>query len=127
MVLFVDDSLPVRWRRNAGVLRFPSGNVYEGDFENNVMSGQGEYKWADGSRYHGAFVRARTAVLRRRVLRCSGRRNARGRSALRVCVWCARRCAQFAALSAEKAHIESECHSLRSEINAHAPRDAVRV
>lgn len=31
-------------------------NVYEGNWEDDVMSGQGVYSWSDGSSYDGAFV-----------------------------------------------------------------------
>ena len=36
-----------------GRLQFASGNVYEGEFQNNKMHGQGTYQWVDGSSYKG--------------------------------------------------------------------------
>lgn len=34
--------------------------VYEGNWEDDVMSGQGVYTWSDGSSYDGAFVNGKT-------------------------------------------------------------------
>ena len=41
--------------REKGVYKIPSGDVYEGDFKNNVPDGYGVYTFADGSRYEGQW------------------------------------------------------------------------
>jgi len=38
-----------------GTLRFPSGEVYTGDFIDSRRSGEGTYSWPDGRRYTGTF------------------------------------------------------------------------
>ncbi|MBO5519465.1 MAG: hypothetical protein J5945_04920, partial [Candidatus Methanomethylophilus sp.] len=39
-----------------GVMTWPSGDRYEGDFSNGVMAGQGIRYFANGDRYEGAFA-----------------------------------------------------------------------
>ena len=38
-----------------GTLRFPSGEVYTGDFLDSRRSGEGTYSWPDGRKYVGTF------------------------------------------------------------------------
>ncbi|KIY97617.1 hypothetical protein MNEG_10344 [Monoraphidium neglectum] len=42
-----------------GVLKFPSKDRYEGQFEQGLMDGYGVYVWADGTIYRGDWVQGR--------------------------------------------------------------------
>ena len=42
-----------------GTLRFANGNVYEGDFKNNVREGKGTLRFANGEVYEGDFKNGR--------------------------------------------------------------------
>ncbi len=39
-----------------GIFRYANGDVYEGSFANGMKSGEGTYTWFDGSVYSGEFV-----------------------------------------------------------------------
>ena len=41
------------WQKGRNEYR--NGDVYDGDFHNNVRSGEGRYEWADGRQYHGGW------------------------------------------------------------------------
>lgn len=38
-----------------GVLKFPNGDVYEGQFKNSKRNGYGVYKYTKGDVYEGQF------------------------------------------------------------------------
>ena len=44
-------------RHGVGKLILASGNVYEGQFIDDEMTGVGVYTWKDGSKYTGEFVK----------------------------------------------------------------------
>ena len=46
----------------SGKLVHPSGAIYEGDFSNNMMHGQGKYIFPDASVYEGPFLENRWAI-----------------------------------------------------------------
>lgn len=47
---WVDDRM-----EGQGLATYPSGAVYEGGFENNLYNGEGRYTWTDGCTYRGTF------------------------------------------------------------------------
>jgi len=49
---------PAGYKISAEVIAYETSvmGVYEGNWEDDVMSGQGVYSWSDGSQYDGAFV-----------------------------------------------------------------------
>ena len=36
-----------------GILKWPNGKEYSGEFLDDERSGQGEFKWPDGRKYKG--------------------------------------------------------------------------
>ena len=42
-----------------GVLRWPDGKVYEGDFIEDKRHGHGLFKWKDGREYEGEWIRGK--------------------------------------------------------------------
>jgi hypothetical protein len=44
-------------RTGKGKLKWPNGDVYEGDFVNGDRTGKGKYTWSNGDVYEGDFVK----------------------------------------------------------------------
>ena len=42
-------------RNGYGVYAWANGEIYEGEFVNNKMSGKGKYSWPSGREYEGYF------------------------------------------------------------------------
>ena len=38
-----------------GIYKYPSGNLYDGEFRNSKMNGKGKYNWSNGTVYNGEF------------------------------------------------------------------------
>jgi hypothetical protein len=53
----------MNWNKNAlndiGVAIWEEGEMYEGEFKNNVKDGIGLYRWADGTTYMGQFQKGK--------------------------------------------------------------------
>ena len=48
---FVDDGEP----EGLGIITFPNGEKYVGEFKNGKKNGQGTHTWSDGDKYVGEF------------------------------------------------------------------------
>lgn len=44
-----------RWDNCFGMITFPSGESYSGDFQKGVSNGNGTSRWADGRQYVGGY------------------------------------------------------------------------
>ena len=57
----------MNWNKNAlndiGVAIWEEGEMYEGEFKNNVKEGIGLYRWADGTTYMGQFQKGKITGL----------------------------------------------------------------
>ena len=42
-------------KNGTGIYTWAGGDIYEGDFVNDIRSGNGVYTWANGERYEGEF------------------------------------------------------------------------
>ena len=40
-------------KNGKGKLQFTDGSIYEGEYVNNEISGNGKYLWPDGKQYEG--------------------------------------------------------------------------
>ena len=54
--LYVADSpAPSSAQIKTGIFTYDDGSIYEGEFEDGKVHGQGTYTWSDGTMYEGAF------------------------------------------------------------------------
>ena len=42
-----------------GIYKWPDGNIYKGEYKNNIREGEGEFIWKDGRKFKGKFKNGR--------------------------------------------------------------------
>ena len=51
-------------RHGKGMCQWPDGHRYNGDFIQNEFHGKGEYRWADGKVYDGEWVNSNITLVK---------------------------------------------------------------